>query len=176
MPLLSFYLSAYPVLLLQAAINNLISTNISLDIVYKPLQYDGYRLKIFENPQLGFVVCFIVFSAFIPLLQNMIFRMQNDKVSRMREAMMMMGLHTSSYFVSYVLFHLFVSSIVSLEVSVMSFFGFFRNSNPLLLFITMMLFAQNLVPFAAAVKYCINIVPFSKINEPQWRLETCASS
>ena len=149
---MNFYRSAYPAFLIQTTITNIISKDISVDVAYKPLGYKEYSYKIFDSSELGFAVCAIIFSSFLPLLQNLIFKMQNEKVIKMRESMMMMGLQTPTFLASFIIFHLMISTFVSLEVSVMVCLGFFTHSNMILMFLIMFLFSLNLVPFAVILK------------------------
>jgi len=65
--------------------------------------------------------------------------------------MTMMGMTTYSYLLSNIIFMAIVSSIVSIEVSCLITYGFFVHSNPLLLFIVMVLFSQSLVPYSVVI-------------------------
>lgn len=98
---------------------------------------------------------YFMFTFLLPLFY-MISKLGEEKESKSREGMKMMGLNDQTYFLSWFIFHLTIILIQSAEVAVMTSFNVFPNSNPFLIFIWCFLYGLCIFSFVICVTAIVN--------------------
>lgn len=93
---------------------------------------------------------YFMFTFLLPLFY-MTSKLAEEKESRAREGMKMMGLSDSTYFLSWFIFHVFVIVIQSAEVAIMTSFNVFPSSNPFLIFLFCVLYGLCIFSFVLCV-------------------------
>jgi ATP-binding cassette subfamily A (ABC1) protein 3 len=81
----------------------------------------------------------------------MITKLAEEKESKAREGMKMMGLNDKTYFVSWFIFMFGLICIVSVSTIISARFVVFRDSNPLLIFALSILYGMNLFGFSFTI-------------------------
>lgn len=122
-----------------------------IDYGLAPMKYDSYLNDIFgqfTNFILGF---FFLLSVLLPMI-TLVGKFMNDKISRTRETMKLMGLNDSTYFFSYFTFYAILQLIVSFGCTLVVKSKIFPNSNYFLLSIFFFIFGVSLFPFAIAIR------------------------
>lgn len=98
---------------------------------------------------------YLMFSFLLPLFY-MTSKLAEEKESRAREGMKMMGLSDSTYFLSWFIFHVTIIFIQSILVAGVTSFNVFPNSNPALLFLFCFLYGLCIFAFVLNV---VAIIP-----------------
>jgi hypothetical protein len=91
-----------------------------------------------------------MFTFLLPLFY-IISKLGEEKESKSREGMKMMGLSDSTYFLSWFIFHACIIFIQAAEVAFVTSFNVFPNSNPFLIFIWCFLYGLCIFSFCICV-------------------------
>jgi hypothetical protein len=123
-------------------------------VPYKSNPYINLPSQISSQLSLVFPLYFM-FTFLLPLFY-MISKLGEERESKSREGMKMMGLNDSTYFLSWFIFHLFIITIQSVLVALVTSFNVFPNSNPFIIFIWCFLYGLNIYAFCVLV---VAIIP-----------------
>jgi ATP-binding cassette subfamily A (ABC1) protein 5 len=91
-----------------------------------------------------------MFTFLIPLYY-FVSKLAEEKESKAREGMKMMGLKDSTYFLSWFIFFSAIMAIMSLTIAIMTAFNVFNHSNFLLVFLLSFFYGMTLFGFAILV-------------------------
>ena len=84
----------------------------------------------------------LILLIFIPPVYNMVFMLVKEKESRIKESMRMMGMKDSAYWLSWYVYYTAVSTAIVLLAWLVLLIDCFKNSNPILVLIMMLFYAQ----------------------------------
>ena len=131
-------------LILQNVTNN---PKAKMKYIFVPLQAEA------ENSSVGglvnkFFVPLIFVASGLLIFRELGLRLIEDKTSRMRETMSMMGMTDSSYFLGSFLFYLTEVLVTSFVSTLIIYIGIFSNVNPVLMFLFLVLFNLTFFPYA----------------------------
>ena len=90
-------------------------------------------------------------SVFLLPLYYMVTKLSEEKESKAREGMKMMGLNDKTYFAAWFVFMLILISVMSMTLVVCSSYKIFRNSNLCLVFAMSLLYGMTLY----GVSFCV---------------------
>lgn len=93
---------------------------------------------------------FIMFTYLIPLYY-LVTKLADEKESKSREGMKMMGLMDFPYMTSWFVFYLIIVLVISLLITGISSINIFPNSNKLLVFLFSMLYGLSLFGFSLII-------------------------
>lgn len=91
-----------------------------------------------------------MFTFLIPLYY-LVSKLAEEKESKAREGMKMMGLKDSSYYASWFVFYTFIVFVMSLIIMGVSYINVFTKSNQLLIFAMSMLYGLSLFGFSVMI-------------------------
>jgi hypothetical protein len=136
----------------DSSILNVTNKNITptLSYAFVPMKYDSYVMPPFGEGTDMMLGYFFVLSTLLPLI-TMIGKFMNDKTTRMRESMKIMGINDSTYFLSYFAFYAIIQFIVSFGCTAIIKTAMFPRSNYLLVATFFFLFGISIFPFAIIV-------------------------
>ena len=86
----------------------------------------------------------LILLIFIPPVYNMVFMLVKEKETRIKESMRMMGMRDSAYWLSWYVYYTCVSSAIVLLAWLMLLINCFKHSNPILVLIMMLFYAQSI--------------------------------
>ena len=95
--------------ILQKETNN---KNASFNYAVLPMKYTDFRLD-YLGQFLGYLITIIIIVAYMIPLSLYVYRMVNEKESKTKEGMKIMGLRESEYFLSYFIQYIVISIIIS---------------------------------------------------------------
>ena len=84
-------------------------------------------------------------------LYYIVAKLAEEKESKSREGMKMMGLADSSYFLSWLTFYILIVFVISLELMGMISINIFNQSNKFLVFIMVFFYGLSLFGFALCI-------------------------
>lgn len=99
-----------------------------------------------------------MFTFLLPLYY-IVSKLSEEKESKSREGMKMMGLKHSSYYLSWFVFHLIISLIMSLVITLMLLINLFPESNKFLIFMMTFLYSLSLFGFSVVI---VSVFPNSR--------------
>ncbi|TNV87329.1 hypothetical protein FGO68_gene5519 [Halteria grandinella] len=156
----------------------------SIDVAYVPMKTPEYEVI---DPQAVSTLSdrfpfFLMFTFLLPLYY-IVSKLSEEKESKSREGMKMMGLKDSSYYLSWFVFHAILSSIMSVIVTLMLLINLFPESNKLLIFLMTFFYSLSLFGFsivivsvfpnarsaatAATLSHLVSYFAVYAINDPQ---------
>jgi len=144
------------VLVLQTLADSIILKKVSnnknarINYIYSPLEQQKSEYNPSEMIQ-KFIIPFIFVASGLCLYGSLQMRFLEDKITRMRETMTMMGLRNSSYIFASFLYYLTECSITCIISTIILRFCVFQNVNSIILFIFLLLFYMTLFPYAVAI-------------------------
>jgi len=126
-----------------------------ISYAYVPMMYKEYEDDLFGMLTDFLLGYFFLLSVLLPLI-TLIGKFMNDKISRMRESMKLMGINDSTYFISYFLFYAILQFLVSFGCAAIIKNTLFPKSNYLILAIFFFLFGIAIYPVAIIIWYFSN--------------------
>lgn len=81
---------------------------------------------------------------YVPLLYRTVYRMVNEKVTRAKESMRMMGLGDFAYWSSWLANYTIINTLISVVVWAILLINVFQRKSALLLFVMIWLYGQSL--------------------------------
>jgi uncharacterized membrane protein YadS len=93
---------------------------------------------------------FFMFTFLIPLYY-LVSKLAEEKESKSREGMKMMGLKDSSYFLSWYVFYFIIVAIMSTIITIAVSFNVFPNSSKILIWLLAFLYGMTLFGFSLVV-------------------------
>jgi len=121
-----------------------------ISYAFAPMKYDSYEVPtvtLFIEPMMGQL---FLLTMLLPLI-TLIGKFMNDKTTRMRESMKIMGINDSTYFLSYFAFYTIFQLIVSFGCIGIVKTAVFPKSNYLLIAMSFFLFGLCIYPFAIII-------------------------
>ena len=91
-----------------------------------------------------------MFTFLIPLYY-LVSKLAEEKESKAREGMKMMGLKDTSYYMSWFVFYFMIIVVMSLIICAVSYINVFHKSNQLLIFIMALLYGMSLFGFSVMI-------------------------
>jgi len=123
-----------------------------IQLAFIPMKTPEFKqLEPFVEQQLALLFPFFYMCIFMLPLYYMITKLAEEKESKAREGMKMMGLNDKTYFVAWFIFFGGLVALVSVVTIVSARFVVFRDSNPLLIFALSILYGMNLFGFSFIV-------------------------
>jgi hypothetical protein len=127
-------------------------TNYQIDLAYMPMKTPSYNSVdpgVSEQLSLNFPF-FFMFTFLIPLYY-LVSKLAEEKESKSREGMKMMGLKDTSYFLSWLAFYVIVVIGMSIIIVCMLSINVFYYSNKLLVFILAFFYGLSLFGFSLVI-------------------------
>jgi hypothetical protein len=118
-------------------------------VPYKSRPFVDLPNQILSQLSLVFPL-YLMFTFLLPLFY-IISKLGEEKESKAREGMKMMGLSDSTYFLSWFIFHVCIILVQAAEVALVTAFNVFPNSNPFLIFIWCFLYGLCIFSFCICV-------------------------
>lgn len=129
----------------------------SIDVAYMPMKTPEYEsVPPIATEALSQQFPFFVMFTFLIPLYYLVSKFAEEKESKSREGMKMMGLKDSSYFLSWFVFYTAIITVMSLVVTMMVSINLFPNSNKLLIFLMVFFYGLSLFGFSLVV---VSILP-----------------
>lgn len=116
---------------------------------FVPMYFDDYVEDGFASVIAMTVPLFVTISYMIPVCR-MISQIINEKETKIKEAMLMMGLTRSAYWLSWITYYGIVYLIITIINTIISA-GIFKYSNPGIIFITLLLYAYACMCFSLLI-------------------------
>eukprot|EP00347_Sterkiella_histriomuscorum_P002219 403369012 len=126
--------------------------NFQIDIAYMPMMtpsYNSQSSSVTEQLSQNFPF-YIMFTYLIPLYY-LVSKLSEEKESKLREGMKMMGLKDSSYFASWIVFYMIIITVMSLIIMGVLRINVFPQSNMFLVFIMNFLYGLSLFGFSLVI-------------------------
>eukprot|EP00850_Spirogloea_muscicola_P023272 SM000343S12828 [mRNA] locus=s343:29457:40992:- [translate_table: standard] len=168
-----YYTSGF--LSLQTALNQYMYENITETKAYAPYsrgplwgapfpiaKYSHNPFYDAVGPTMGLVMCLSTLYPLAMLVKALV----EEKETKSKEIMRIMGLRLWIFMFSWFLTYLVVFAIVSLSVTLLVHFTFLPQSNVLLVFLLMFLFTSSLIPFAFFLSVFFSSAKLAAIAAP----------
>lgn len=118
-------------------------------VPYKSSPFVNLPAQILGQLTLVFPLYFM-FTFLLPLFY-LTSKLGEEKESKSREGMKMMGLSDQTYFLSWFIFHTVIIFVQSIEIAVMTSFNVFPNSSPVIIFLWSFLYGMCIFAFVLCV-------------------------
>ncbi len=133
------------------------TTNITLDVAYMPMKTPEYEsVNPLATDQLSQQFPFFIMFTFLIPLYYIVSKLAEEKESKSREGMKMMGLKDSSYFLSWYVFYVCINVVQATLITAMVCINLFVNSSKILIFLHCFFFGMSLFGFAVII---VSILP-----------------
>jgi ATP-binding cassette subfamily A (ABC1) protein 3 len=141
---------------------NSIDFNIDIDIAYAPMITPSYfdLGGVFRTELVMVYPLMILFIYLIPLFY-ITSKMAEEKESKAREGMKMMGLTDSAYLLSWLIFYAGIILVMSIIFTMVTGFFLFTLSSKFLIFITTFMYGLSLFGIALIV---VSVFPTAKTS------------
>ena len=119
-----------------------------IEAQFYPMRFDDYIEDGFLTGLGNTLVFFIIIAFLIPVCR-FLSALVSDKENRTKEMMMMMGLHSSAYWLSWITYYFAVYTVICIIITIVSTgMGIFKYSNGGLIFLYFWLFAISCITFS----------------------------
>jgi ATP-binding cassette subfamily A (ABC1) protein 3 len=120
----------------------------SIKASFYPMRFDDYIEDTFLGGLGAALVFFLIFSFLIPVTR-MLSGIVQDKETRTKEIMMMMGLKESAYWLSWITYYLIIYTFICVIITILSVaMGIYTYSNGGLIFLYYWLFGISCIAFS----------------------------
>jgi ATP-binding cassette subfamily A (ABC1) protein 3 len=124
------------------------STKKSINALFMPMRFDDYTEDTFLENLGNTLVFLLIFSFLIPVCRLLSLIVQ-DKETRTKEMMMMMGLKSSAYWCSWITYYLAIYTVISILITLITVgMKVFTFSRPGLIFLYFWLFSISCIAFS----------------------------
>ena len=107
------------------------------------MAYNSYLIDpLNANKFCLLILPYLILVAFIPPVYNSVFNIVQEKESRMKENMMIMGMTRTSYWLSWYVYYTLISTIVAVLAWSMLMINFIQYSNAGIVFLMFICYAQ----------------------------------
>ena len=124
----------------------------SMDVAYVPLKtapYEDINAEAINQLSMNFPM-FFMFTFLIPLYY-LVSKLAEEKESKAREGMKMMGLLDTSYFLSWFVFYLGICVVMCVLITVIVSFNLFVNSSKFHVFMLAFLYGMTIFGFSLTI-------------------------
>jgi hypothetical protein len=126
--------------ILKRATNN---SNAQISTMIVPLQTLPAKNDLFAQVLQTLFPLFMILM-YVPLLYRVVYRIVNEKVTRAKESMRMMGLGDFAYWSSWLAYFTIVNTVISLVVWLILMINVYQRKSGFLLFVMIWLYGQSL--------------------------------
>ena len=118
---------------------------------FYPMRFDDYIEDGFLAGIDARLVFFLIFPFLVPICRFLA-AIVNDKENRTKEIMMMMGLHSSAYWLSWITYYFAVYTVISIAITIIvTTMGVFSYSNGGLIFLYLWLYSMSCIAFSILI-------------------------
>jgi len=133
---------------------------LDIQLAMVPMKTPAFKeLEPFVHDQLALLFPFFYMCIFLLPLYYMITKLAEEKESKAREGMKMMGLNDKTYLMAWFIFMIGLVSLVSVMSVISSKFVVFRHSNMILILAMSILYGMNLFGFSFII---VSFMPTKK--------------
>lgn len=138
--------------LMMALLNDKNINDAKIDVAYVPMKTPSYNsVDPSVSDQLSQNFPFFFMFTFLIPLYYIVSKLAEEKESKSREGMKMMGLKDSSYFLSWLVFYGTIVLFMALVMTGMLSINVFSNSNKFLIFILGFFYGLSLFGFSVVI-------------------------
>jgi ATP-binding cassette subfamily A (ABC1) protein 3 len=127
-------------------------TDAKIDVAYLPMKTPSFNsVDPSVSDQLAQNFPFFFMFTFLIPLYYIVSKLAEEKESKSREGMKMMGLKDSSYFLSWIVFYAVIVLFMAIIITAMLSINVFFNSNKFLIFIMAFFYGMSLFGFSVVI-------------------------